>query len=349
MVIKKLHDPQSLLFLCLIVSFYLSLFISPSETDSWLRFLGVGVLSEISGEADISRRILFDIRLPRTLLSALSGASLAVAGVLSQGIFRNPLASPSLVGTQSGGVLFAVVGFHLLAPSGWPGIVPALAILGCLLSHLIISGALFRQSRKQGKAYMLAHDLVMMGLAIHILLAGITTLILSVALTDMDRSLVIFRWLFGSYTFASWSDVALIFSTFVLAGIMAVPLAYQLDVFSLSENEAISLSLNTHQLRQKVLFAISLLVGGSVAACGGIPFVGLMAPHAARLMVGAAHRHLLMASALIGMILTLACDVLARTVIYPEELEAGVLLVTLGGLFFFSLLLKKRWHSDHQL
>ena len=340
---------KSLLFFCLIVIFNLSLFISPSETDSWLRFLGLGILSEfreISGEAGVGGRILFDIRLPRTLLSALSGASLAVAGALSQGIFRNPLASPSLVGTQSGGVLFAGVGFHLLAPTGWPGLVPAAAILGCLLSHLMISGALFYQSRKQGLAYMLSHDLVMMGLAIHILLAGITTLILSVILTDMDRTLVIFRWLFGSYAFASWSDVALVTTTLVVAGVMAAPLAYQLDVFSLSENEAISLSLNTHQLRQKVLLAISILVGGSVAACGGIPFVGLMAPHVARLMVGAAHGQLLSASALIGMILTLTCDTLARTVIYPEELEAGVLLVALGGLFFLSLLFKKRWYNS---
>lgn len=319
------------------LSLYAALCLSTSS-GSWPRLNSLLTLATAPA-ASLDHLIFWDIRLPRALLAALSGASLGIAGALSQGIFRNPLASPSLVGTQSGGVLLAVIGFHLLNLINWSTIA-LLTITGCFITHLIIAAMLFGLNRRHHQ--LRADDLVIVGFAIHIFLGGVTTLILSTTITDADKTLAIFKWLFGSYALATWTDVAML-SVATAGGLsLALAIAYRLDVFSLSQHEAASLAVRPHRLTQQAMLGVSILVGGSVASCGGIPFIGLMAPHMARLSVGGAHGRLIPAAALIGIILTTSCDTLARTIIYPYELETGVLLITLGAPFFIFILWQQR-------
>lgn len=278
--------------------------------------------------------LYFEIRLPRTLLALLSGASLAAAGVLSQGVFRNALASPSLVGSQSGGVLCAVIAFAWFPVSQAPWMIPLSAILGCLMTHSMVSLAL------TVKRWMHSGELVLLGLAVHILLGGLSAWVLSGTFYQGEKSLMIIRWLFGSYAYGSWWDVALMCITTTLGGLLCWKIVRPLDVYALGEDVARSLSVRTSLLRHRSLGAISLWVGGSVASSGGIPFVGLVAPHLARLLVGPHHRTLLVLSVLIGSTLTLVSDVLARSVRYPEETEVGILLTLFGGIFFLALLLR---------
>ncbi|MCY4381445.1 MAG: iron ABC transporter permease [Proteobacteria bacterium] len=333
----------------LFLVFLASWLISPHES-SLLGFIGIldlchlmGINLHLAGEnqtnALVIKDILTQVRLPRTLVVLLSGASLALAGALSQGIFRNSLASPSVVGSQSGGVLFAVIGFSLAEYYHWPVMIPVLTILGCMLAHSLISGVFYYFSGRGGIA---GDDLVILGFAIHLFLGGLTTMFLSFNLADVEKSLAILKWLFGSYAMANWSDVWLMMITMTLGGVIAFSHSRDLDVFSLSNDEARSLSLNTERLRQIMLFGISVLIGGSVASAGGIPFVGLMAPHIARLFVGGNHQWLFRVSLIIGPILTLLCDTIARSLRYPEELETGIILTILGGPFFIFLLWRKR-------
>lgn len=321
------------------LSLYAALCLSTSS-GSWPQLSSLLMLASAPA-ASLDHLIFWDIRLPRALLAALSGAALGMAGALSQGIFRNPLASPSLVGTQSGGVLFAVIGFHLLTLMDWTAIA-ILTITGCFTTHLIIAAMLLCLSRRH---QLRSDDLVMVGFAIHIFLSGLTTLILATAITDTDKTLAIFKWLFGSYALATWTDVTMLTLATIMGLSLALVIAYRLDVFSLSQHEATSLAVRTHRLTQQAMLGVSILVGGSVASCGGIPFIGLMAPHIARLSVGGAHRRLIPAAALIGTILTTSCDTLARTIIYPRELETGVLLITLGAPFFIFILWQQRTRS----
>ena len=322
-----------------LLSFYGALALSITDTR-WPYLMNIFTwVNQTSTSFD--HTIIQNIRLPRALLTALSGSSLAVAGVLSQGIFRNPLASPSLIGTQSGGILLAIIGFHLLSFYNWTYIA-LLTVIGCFISHLVISALFFALNHSKNPNHFRSADLVIVGFACHIFLGGLSTLILSLSLHDTDKTLNIFKWLFGSYSLATWADVIMVSLSSITGFSLAVLIAYKLDVYSLSDDEARSLSLRTHHLTQQAILGISILIGGSIASCGGIPFVGLMAPHIGRQIVGAAHRRLVVASALIGMILTLSCDTLARTIIYPQELETGILLTTLGAPFFIFVLWKNR-------
>lgn len=323
-------------------SLYLSLFVT-HPSGHWTEWFGVHYLFNSS---ELDQIILWNIRWPRSLVALCSGASLGAAGALSQGIFRNSLASPSLVGTASGGVLFAVIGFLSLSIYHTIWLIPLLTIIGCALSHLLISGLFFGLSKLNKTHPRSSDDLVLLGFAAHIFFGGITTLILSLSLNDADQTIAIFKWLFGSYAQATLHDVAVLSITTSIGLIWASTMAYKLDVFSLGTEEAESLSIHTHRLTQMVMICISVLVGGSVASCGGIPFVGLMAPHITRLIIGGSHQKLVWASACSGSILTLICDTLARTIIYPQEIEAGIIMITIGSPFFLFILWKKRSESQ---
>ena len=287
--------------------------------------------------------LLWQIRGPRTLLAMFSGGSLAAAGVLSQGVFRNPLASPSLVGTQAGAVLLAVLafaGFHgtslqglLITSRLGVAAVPISAIIGCWLTHSVVSACL-RSGRWGG-----TKELILLGLALHIVLGGVTAWVLSSTFYRGDLSIQIIRWMMGSYAYGSGWEVVLIMVTFVAGGVLSLGLLRSLDVYALGEDLSRSLSVSTDQLRSRALAAVSLWVGGSVATSGGVPFVGLVAPHIARYFIGPRHGPVAALSVLIGSALTMAADVIARSCRYPEEMEVGIILTLFGGGFFLFLLL----------
>ncbi|MCF4165858.1 iron ABC transporter permease [Zavarzinia compransoris] len=281
--------------------------------------------------------VLFAIRLPRVILGILVGAGLAVAGAAFQGLFRNPLADPGIIGVSSGGTLGAV-GFIVLGPAlglDFAGIhaLPLAAFAGALGATLLVA-------RIAALAGGSTAALLLAGIAIAALAAAGTGLLVFVGDDQQLRALVF--WTMGSLSAAPidgilWGLPAL------LAPLVALPwLARALDAMLLGEREAHHLGLDVVRLKRIVVVATSIGVGAAVALAGVIGFIGLMAPHLARLALGPGHRLLLPAAALIGAFLMLLADITARLAVAPAELPVGIVTGCIGGPFFLWLLVHRR-------
>ena len=280
--------------------------------------------------------ILFKIRTPRVIVSILSGMSLAMAGLYSQLIFRNQLASPSIIGSQSGGLLFAVIAFSLNLVQINQFIMPMIIITGVITIHVLV---MFLFKILSNGSDLSINKLLIIGFALNILLSGLISLIISMQSHDLSKSVSIMKWLFGSFSLSSRQDVMIIFSTFLIGFFLSLSFQNQLDIYTLGDKHCLSLGISPKKLRNISLIAISVLLSGSLATSGAISFVGLIAPHFARALVGSLHKNVLIISILVGGILTVSCDFLARVIIYPQELEVGIILTIFGGLFFILLLL----------
>lgn len=275
--------------------------------------------------------IVRDLRLARVLLAALIGAGLAAAGAAFQGLFRNPLADPYVVGASGG----AALGASLAIVTGltWTfagfGPVPLAAFLGSLLAVFIV----YFIAEVGGKAS--AIQLLLAGAALSTLLTAITSLLMLVRDSTLHE---VFTWTMGGLSGRSWPHLRNS-APYLLAGIATLwLLARPLDALAWGEETAESLGLPLRRTRGALVAAASLTTAAAVAAGGIIGFVGLVAPHAARLLFGAAHHRLIPASALMGALLLVLADDLARTVLAPVELPVGIVTSLLGGTFFLYLL-----------
>lgn len=283
---------------------------------------------------------LLQLRLPRTILGLLVGGALAMAGTAMQGLVRNPLADPGLIGISSGAALSAcavmVLGVYLgLGPSlaaRW--LLPAGAFAGAALATLLA----LRLAHSDGRTRMTT--LLLAGLAINAVAgAGIGFL---AQLADEQALRSITFWMFGSLGRSGWPEIA------VAAVLLAPPLfllprlATPLNALLLGEAEAGHLGIDVERLKHRVMWLVVLAVGTAVAAAGIIGFVGLIVPHMLRLVCGPDHRPLLPASALGGALLLVLADTAARTWFAPSELPIGILTALLGGPFFLLLLLRYR-------
>jgi iron complex transport system permease protein len=278
--------------------------------------------------------VLWSIRLPRVLLGAVVGAGLAVTGAAFQGIFRNPLADPQLIGVSSGAALGAVVA--VLSLEGLLGAVagPLGGVLGATAAVLVVYGS----ARHQGRTEVVT--LVLAGFAVAAI-GSASAGFISVAADDPRLGGVLFYTL-GSLAVATWR-LLWITTPFVVAALIVIPmLGRQLDLVLLGEREAAHLGVAVDRLRAAVIAAGVLAVGASVAAAGVIGFVGLLVPHAIRLVSGPGHRTLLPASALGGAILVVLADLVARTVASPFEVPVGLLTAIVGGPVFLALLRRTR-------
>ncbi len=279
--------------------------------------------------------IVSTIRLPRILIGALVGAALACAGAAMQGVFRNALADPGLLGVTAGGGFAAV----LTITSGLAGIslltLPAAAFLGALCASI----AVYSLSMVRGRTDI--STLILAGMAISALLSALTTTIL---LFTKDYSAVqaALGWLFGGLQGRGWDHLR-VAAIPVLAAIVAT-FAYSRDLNLLltGEESAQSLGVNVPRTRFILLTLASLMTGAAVSIAGGIGFVGLMVPHMLRLIVGPDHRVLLPACALGGAVFLVLADTAARLIIQPAELQVGVLTAVLGAPFFLFLLWRHR-------
>ncbi len=283
--------------------------------------------------------ILWSIRLPRLALGWVAGSGLALAGVLLQALFRNPLASPYTLGISSGAALGA--GLVLAAAGGLAGGGAAWltqggaqggALLGAALAGLLVF-LLGRRSRAAGGT-----GLLLAGVAVGFTLSSL--LLLVQVLADPSQSLRILRWLMGGLDAAAWNHLPLPALVVGLAALGAWVGARPLDLLSLGEETAHTRGLAVARLVAAVFWTSTALVAVVVAVCGPIGFVGLMAPHAARLLVGPGHRRLLPAALLLGGAFLVLCDALARAVAAPAELPVGVITACLGGPLFLILLLR---------
>jgi iron complex transport system permease protein len=293
-----------------------------------------------AGQTDFARDslVIMQIRVPRLLLGAVVGAALAASGAIMQGLFRNPLADPGLIGVSSGAGFAAAAAIVF---GGWylPGaaqafpfvILPLAAFAGALISTLV----LFLVASRSGETSMAV-----------MLLAGIAFAALASAGTGWlsylsdDRQLRdLTFWSMGSLGGATWSKVEVVLPM-ILPSLIAIPfLAHGLNAMALGEAEAFHLGVNVQRLKVAAVLLVSVSVGASVACSGLIGFVGIIVPHLLRLSVGANYRFLLPSSALLGASLLVAADICARTIVAPSDLPIGIITATLGAPFFLWLLL----------
>lgn len=280
---------------------------------------------------------VLDLRLPRVALALLVGASLAQAGAAMQGLFRNPLADPGLVGVASGAALAAAMTILLsraIAPWAQALITPVAAFAG----GLAVATAASRVARSEG--YTRVTTLLLAGLAANALAAAGIGFIVSVADPGALRSISF--WMFGSLAKAGWPEIA-VGAPLMIGVLLWLPRqARALNALLLGEAEARHLGVDVEKLKRRLLAAIVLAVSCCVALSGLIGFIGLLAPHWVRLWAGPDHRLLLPASALGGAALLAFADLASRLAFAPQELPVGILTAALGAPFFLYLLLRHR-------
>ena len=277
--------------------------------------------------------IVWAIRLPRVLTAILVGSALAVSGAALQGMFRNPLADPGLIGVSSGAALGAVASVAL--GMSWLGIatMPVCAFLGGMATAVTV----YFLSRHHGRTEIVT--LVLTGIALNTF-AGAGTGLLTYIASDQQIRAVVF-WSLGSLGSATWRGV-LVTLPFVAIGLVAAPRwGPVLNLFVLGEREARHLGVDTERVRLELIFLTALMTGAAVAVAGVVGFVGLIVPHLIRL-AGPDHRVLLPASALGGAAMLLLADLAARTVAAPAELPLGVVTALIGGPFLLVLMLRTR-------
>ena len=279
--------------------------------------------------------IVLDIRLPRVLLAGLVGAALAMAGATYQGLFRNPLADPYLLGVAQGSALGATVGF-LLPFSGTVvglGVVPAMALLGGLVSAVTVYTL-----AKVGRALPMT-TLILAGVALGAFLASITSYLLIISGEQFHS---ILSWLMGGFSLSHWGEVKVLLP-YVIVGAGAIYLFSQpLNVMQLDEEQAQQLGVNVERVKLALLIAATLVTAAAVSFAGAIGFVGIIVPHAVRILWGPDHRFLLPLSCLGGAIFLILADTFARTVLSPAEVPVGVVTAFCGAPFFLYLLRQKK-------
>lgn len=274
--------------------------------------------------------IFWQLRLPRTLLAAFSGAALALAGLLLQDLFRNPLVEPGLLGVSAGAGLAAVLA--IAVGLGHPWLLPVLAFAGALGTLLVVMAL----GRRLGSS---SATLLLVGVAVNALAAALVQLLLSLGDDALLRSASF--WLMGSFAHAEWPLLLPAMGLLLLVALRARQRADTLDLWQLGDTEAAHLGLDVPCFRRELLLLASLLVALSVAQAGGIGFIGLLAPHMARRLGLSRHRLLLAASLLLGALLAVLADSLARHLVAPLELPVGVLTALLGAPAFLLLFLRE--------
>jgi len=313
--------------------------ISPAESIAIL-LQQINVNTGIAYEP-LQENVLTQIRLPRVVLGLLIGASLGVAGTAIQGLFRNPLADPALIGISSGAAFFAAVmivfgttslSFIEAILGNWS--LPAAAFLGGVLTTLIIYNLATRNGVTSVPTMLLA------GIAINALAtAGVGMLIFTA--NDAQLRDIAF-WNLGSLGLASWDTVRTITPFVVVTVVPLLTMSRALNALLLGELEAEHLGFNVERIKQGIVILVALAVGAGVAFSGIIGFVGLIVPHLIRLMIGPDHRYVLPGSALLGAALLMAADLLARTVASPAEVPIGIVTALVGAPFFLYLLMRDR-------
>lgn len=293
--------------------------------------------SELQGIRPWMTNILVDVRMPRVMVGALAGACLAISGAVMQGMFRNPLASPSILGVSSGASLGAVIALYLGVASISVWALPVFAFIGAGLSLFLV----YRIASQRGQISV--GTLLLAGVAIGALNAAVASLILALSLSDWDVGRMIVYWTMGGLEGRTWDHVLLLLP-FATLGIGSLLLfSRNLDALLLGEVHAMSIGVDVAHTRRWLLLITALMVGATVSVCGSIGFVGLVVPHILRLVMGPHHRYLLPASALGGAISLVGADLFLRSVLPEKMIPLGVATATLGAPFFLFLLIKKRW------
>jgi iron complex transport system permease protein len=296
-----------------------------------LDLIGIGD----SAAKPTERAIIQSIRLPRIFLAFLVGSALGISGGIMQGLFRNSMADPGIIGVSSGGATGAVAAIASGASTVSTLFLPLFAFIG----SGVAMAAVFLIASTGGRFSMMT--LLLGGIAVGSFLGAITTA--TIVLTDnlsVQRQIIF--WIAGGMDTARWESVRIAAPIIVTGALIAVFVARDLNLLLVGEDEARALGVRVTLVRNTLLVAASLITGAAVAFSGIIAFVGLIVPHVVRLVVGADHRVLLPLSALAGGLFLLIADTAARVVLSPAELRVGILTALIGAPFFIYLLVRNR-------
>ena len=287
----------------------------------------------------LEKEVLLNIRAPRVALAVFVGAALGVAGATLQGLFRNPLADPGLIGVSAGGALGAVLSIVLLQTFSNDNnmgifLIPSSAIFGSLtvigIIYIITSGF-----NKSGIMYML-----LVGIALNAI-ATVGIGFLTFISSDSQLRNITF-WMMGSYGSSNW--ILLLPAIFVISAstIILISISRKLDIMQLGEIEAYRVGVDIKKTKMIIIISTAIMIGASVSLSGIVGFIGLVVPHLVRLLGGANHRYLLLGSALMGVIISVNADLFSRIVIQPAEIPIGLATSALGAPFFLWLVLRLR-------
>jgi iron complex transport system permease protein len=298
----------------------------------WLSVPEGAPMTHVNGEAT-----LWLIRIPRLLMAIVVGASLAAAGAVMQGVFRNPLAEPGVIGISSGAAVgaSAVIVFGL----SFAGVftLPLLAFVGGLVATVVV----YASARSDGRTEVVT--LVLTGIAVNAI-GGAAIALFTYLGSTQEREQIVF-WQLGSLNGTRWQDLGIVAPLTLVGIVVCLLMASNLDLLALGERQAEHLGVRVERLRVVAIVVIALLTSAAVAFCGIIGFVGLVIPHLMRMLLGPGHRLLLPASVLGGAVLLLAADLVARTAVPNSELPIGMITALIGGPFFFWLLRRTRRRS----
>lgn len=291
---------------------------------------------DVSGIGEPQQAVVWLLRTPRVLVAALVGAALAVAGAQMQGLFKNPLASPDIVGTSAGGAFGAVLAIATGLATHSLFYLPAFSFVGALLALFAVYVISTRHGRTPIATLLLA------GVALSALIGAATSFVITMTWVRYEVAQEIIFWLLGGLDNRTWSHFLLAVPCVVVG--TAVSLAYtrDLDLLLTGDETANSLGVEVEHVKRVLLTSAALLTGTAVAVSGVVGFVGLIVPHMVRLLIGPAHRRLIPASALTGATFLVLADLLARTLLRPEEIRLGIVTAAFGAPFFLYLLLKHR-------
>jgi len=286
----------------------------------------------------LDRNVFFQLRLPRVVLAGVTGAVLGVSGTLMQGLFRNPIVEPGLVGTSSGAALGASLVFvfgstAFTIPLGTLG-VPLIAFVGGFLATMLV----YRLSTSFGKVNVLT--LLLAGIAVNAVCAAGTGFLSYIARDPQARNITF--WNLGTFTTAEWRGVTLVSVCFVACFAWSLRYGKALNALMLGEDEAAYLGIDPRKLVLRLLVVNTIMVAVATAMVGVIAFIGLVVPHLLRLMKSSDYTFLLPASALLGAVLMETIDIVARVVIPPAELPIGIITALIGAPIFLSILIRQR-------
>lgn len=279
--------------------------------------------------------IILDIRLPRVILAGLVGGALAIAGATYQGLFRNPLADPYLIGVAQGASLGAVAGF--LLPIDWYGlefgIIPVLAFTGAMVSIIMVY-----MLARVGKTLPVT-TLILAGVALGALWGSVVSYLI---ISSGEKMHGIIFWLMGSFSLSDWSEVKIVLPYVAIGTVTILLYSRPLNVMQLDEEQAQQLGINIERLKIILLGAATLITAASVSFVGIIGFVGILIPHAVRLVWGPDYRFLLPLSVLTGAIFLILADLIARIILAPTEIPIGIITALCGAPFFLYLLRRRK-------
>jgi iron complex transport system permease protein len=330
------------LAILLVVTMVLSMTTGASGVSIWTitrGWFGMAAGSEVEAVRD--HAVIYNIRLPRMLTGVLVGAALAVSGLLMQGLFRNPLADPGLVGVSAGAGLGAI-GIIVL---GTTMLAPLTALLGMyslqiasFLGGLVTTFILYRVATRSGQTAVAT--MLLAGIALGALAGAISGVLVYIANDAQLRDLTF--WSLGSLSGSNWVKLAASAPFIVAALALSALLAKGLNAMTLGEASASHLGVPVQRFKVLSILAVSGATGAAVAISGGIGFVGIVVPHLLRLVIGPDHRYLLPSTALLGASFLLLADAISRTIVAPSELPIGIVTAAVGGPFFLSILLRRR-------